>query len=144
MADYLPNAELVAVEMFKTGLAPFTGIATTLPEPSEVAGDGFITIDLLGGLPNVETRMKASEIQVDCWGYNENSQRLPWAKTANLGMRVNEFIETNQNFVVQTPNTYRNAYVHIIDVIEDLRRVPDDAYARYSMDLVVYWTIRSA
>lgn len=142
MAGLIPNVEIVTVEWLKAALSS-DRVSTNLPSPQTVGTEGFVTIAAVGGAPDVETRMQHSTIQVDCWGYNDNSNKLPWAQTFQRAMQIKQAVETMQNFSVTTPEAYDDAYVHFVDVPTDFRRVPgDEAFARYSADLVLHWSIR--
>lgn len=142
MAELIPNVEIVAVEWLKDALTS-ERVATNLPSPQTVGTEGFVTVQAVGGAPDVETRMQHSTIQVDAWGYNDNSNKLPWAQTFQTAMQIKRAVETMQNFHITTPAAYDDAYVHFIDIPTDFRRVPgDEVFARYSADLVVHWTVR--
>lgn len=138
---YHPNAELVSIYWLKSvsGL-PSDKIATTLPsDNSAIAGSGFITVQAVGGVPDPDTYMQSSLIQVDCWGYNENSEKVPWGKTYNLAMVIKEGIKSAPR-TVTTPSAFDNAYVHEVIVERDPMRILDDpAFARYQMDLTIFW-----
>lgn len=139
-APYHANAELVLMEWLKMvdGL-PSDKISTTLPDDSVIAEEGFVTVQAVGGVPNMYTKMQRSLIQIDCWGYNANSNRLPWGKTYNLAMNIKEATWA-LNTHVTTPDAFNDARVTAVVIDTDPRRITTDpAYARYSMDVVVHW-----
>lgn len=138
---YIPNAELVTMTLLKEALA-FNAIATTLPGADEVAKQGFITVQAVGGSPDIETRMQHSLVQIDAWGYSAG-QSLPWAQTFHNAMLVQQAAMNTQNVRILTPAEYYDAYVHVVDVATDFRRVGgDDVYARFSGDLLVHWSFK--
>lgn len=138
-----PDAEKIATAFLKTAL-DYERVSTTLPAPAEVA-EGFITVQAVGGLHNTENRFSSPVVQVDVWGYHENSNKLPWGRTAELAMQVRHAIDTHQNLEVIMPSGYLNALVRYVDINTDFRRVPgDEAYARYSADITVHYTTKEA
>lgn len=139
------NAELVAVAWLK-GVAglPVDNVATTLPGPNDAfARHGFVTATVISGVPNMDTPMQNSRVQIDCWAYNKDSQKVPWGKAMTLAAYVERATE-GRGRRVQTPPQFEDAHVHSVIVLTEPRRVPDDqAYAHYSMDVRIHWTRRT-
>ena len=143
-----PNAELVAVYWLKgvTGLNADL-VATTLPAPNDsFAASGFVQATVVGGVPNNHTPMQSTAVQVDCWAYNANSNKAPWGKAATLAAYIKQDIEErNPARLLDLPANFDNAFVHSVIVDLDPRRVPDDeSFARYSLDLRLFWTRRAS
>lgn len=135
------NPEVVAQYWIKgvSGI-PSDKVATTLPsDHSSFASTGFVTVMSYGGTPDKDTFMQNSSVQVDVWGYAENSSKLPWGQTLNLAMLIKAGVE-NAARLVEIPK-YNSARVREVIVLTDPRRVSgDENFARYSMDLQVVWT----
>lgn len=143
-----PNGELVAVHWIKgiEGIEP-SAVATTLPgiDNATFAAHGWIQATAVGGVPDGDTPMQASRIQIDAWAFNKNSGKVPWGKAMTLAMFVKGEVDRGtmeHRRVVSMPDNFDDAYVHSVVVEIDPRRLPDEAYARYSMDLIIYWTRR--
>lgn len=149
MANF-PNAELVAIYWLKgvDGLNPDL-INTTVPaNNSSFAASGFVQVQaLLPSAPNPYTNLQVSTVQVDLWGYNANSNKLPWGKTFNLAMLIKEATEdaNDPSRLVSTPAAFDNAYVNSVIVTSDPRRVLSDAaFARYTMELDLRWVRKTS
>lgn len=140
-----PNSELVAVGWLKTvsGLQPDL-VATTVPEPNDrFAEYGFVQVSAgIGGDPDNYTSMQGPVLQIDCWAYQAGSKKVPWGKAATLASHIKAAIEGKRHGTrVVTPAAFDDAFVHSVVTNRDMRRVPDDeAYARYSLDIRIYWT----
>lgn len=137
-----PNSELVMVEWLK-GVAgmPTDKIATTLPsDNAAISASGFVTVQAIAGVPDMDTFMQNSLVQIDAWGYNENSNKMPWGKTYNLMMLIKEGTKGAARDIT-TPSAFNDAHVYEVRATQDPRRIPNDpAFARYSMDVIVHWT----
>lgn len=143
-----PNAELVAVHWLKgvPGINPSL-VATTLPTPNDsFAASGFVQATVIGGVPRNETPMQSTAVQVDCWAYNANSPKAPWGKAITLASYIKlDIEERNPARTLDLPASFDDAHVHSVIVDLDPRRVPDDeSFARYSMDIRIFWTRRAS
>lgn len=137
---YHPNPELVALYWLK-GIygIPADKVATQLPAADVVEDEGFITVTSVGGIPDMDTFMQGSRIQIDCWGWNADSNKLPWGKTYNLAMLIKEGVKDPAR-KVETPASFSDALVRQVIVQNDPRRIPDDAFAHVMFDVIIYWT----
>lgn len=141
-----PNSELVAVHWLKgvAGLPP-SNVSTTLPgaDNASFAASGWVQATSVGGVPDAYTGMQASRIQVDLWAFNANSNKVPWGRAMTLASYIKLAIDgADPARLVVTPEAFDNAWVHMVKVATDPRRLPDEAFARYSMDITVNWTRR--
>lgn len=141
MAEYPANGEIVAVHWLKgvAGINPDL-VNTTLPQPNDsFAASGFVQATQVAGTEDIYTFMQESVIQVDCWAYTANSNKPPWGKAMTLAERIKRDAETGARLVV-TPSQFEDALVRQVTCSTLPRRFPDPAYARYMMDLRIYWT----
>ncbi|MFI8351325.1 hypothetical protein [Streptomyces sp. NPDC085596] len=140
--------ELVAIAWLKTVVGD--RVSTTLPKPGtdgslSWAADGFVTVTIVGGTPNLYTPLRESAIGVDCWAANPGSQKPPWNKAAVLAEAVQAACY-NHSAIPQAltlPDGYPQARVLSAYTTGEHRRIPDDpsSYARYSIPgLVLAWT----
>jgi hypothetical protein len=140
-----PNNELVTTAF----LVSIVGdrVATTLPK--DIAGwaeDGFVTVDTVGGTPNIYLPIREPVMGVQCWAVNPNSQKPPWNKAASLAGAIQDACWDHpavpRNLVLL--GGYPMVQVKSAYLTGEPRRVPDDpsSYARYSIPgLVVVWTV---
>lgn len=139
------NPELVAISWLKLvdGL-PVNQIGTTLPSDNTTfTASGFVQVTAIGGVPDKDTFMQTSRIQIDVWAYNTNSSKPPWGKAMHLAMTIKKGIESAPR-EVELPDGYNDAYVHQVIVMIDPRRILGDEanLARYSFDVEFYWAER--
>lgn len=137
----IPTAELVGVHWVRTVDGVNADLVnTTLPAKSDDFEQyGFIQVTGVGGVPNPYNYMQNSVLQLDFWAYKQHSNRPPWAKANQLAMLVKRGVEDDARRL-SLPGTYLDALVRTVIVRTDPRRIPDEAFARYSMDVVMAWT----
>jgi len=131
------NSELVMIHWLKSisGL-PSDRIATTLPEDFTE----FVQVSAVAGVPDMDTFMQNSVLQLDVWGRKSGSKKPPWNETIQLAMIIKEAIKVSSRTVI-LPAAFNNVIVHQVIVTSDPRRIsgdPADA-ARYSFDVRCHW-----
>lgn len=142
-----PTAELVAVAWLKAAV-PYLGnrVATELPTDNTTwSASGFTTVGVSGGSPNIYVPLSRPVVSVDTWGAAPNGGRPPWnlaAQQAEQIKRAAQGITSTAPRWVTLPGAY--APVRVLGVIprSEPRRIPGDvsSYARYQMDLELWWT----
>lgn len=143
---YPPNTELVAVGWIKTiPLINADLVATTVPAHSAAFEQhGFVQVTAnVGGDSNSYSGMRRPFAQVDTWAYTAGSKKVPWGKAATLAAIIEDAIAGKQaRGLVVTPASFDNAFLHAVEVVRNPARVSaDPAYARYSMDLHLHWSV---
>ena len=139
---FIPTAELVAIHWIK-GVpgVPSDLVNSTVPERSDAfAKSGFVQVQSAGGDRDIDTSMRNSNIQVDTWAYNTDSQKVPWGKANQLSELVLAGTLQPARRVV-LPDAFDDALVRTVFPIGEPQRIPDEGdFARYSMNLTVVWT----
>lgn len=143
---YLANPELVLIHWLKgVNGVPVNQIGTTLPDVSntDFQDNGFIQVSSIGGIPDQDTFMQNTTMQIDVWAFTVNSNKAPWGKAFNLAMLIKNGLQDAAR-LVETPDAFHNAYVHEVRVLIDPRRILGDEanFARYSFDVALHWTHR--
>lgn len=144
----LANSELIAVAYFEQipGLTVDV-VATQLPKAeADWAQNGAITVQVVGGHPDIDLPVRNPLVQVDCWATTLNSNKPPWFKAAALaeacwlGTR-NRNRGARRIAVSAGPVEYPAAIVLTAVFLTEFRRVYDDKAdaARYSADLGMSW-----
>lgn len=139
---YIPTAELVAIWWLKSvAEVPVDQVAGTVPARSEeFAQNGFVQVQSAGGDRDIDTFMRNSDIQIDCWAYNADSQKVPWGKANQLAEQVLAGT-LHPARVVELPESYDNALVRSVYPIAEPQRIPSEGdFARYSFNLTFVWT----
>ncbi|WP_433242525.1 hypothetical protein [Actinomadura nitritigenes] len=144
---FQPTNEIVAVAWLKTlpGV-PSNGVATTLPGDSTTWQDeGFVTVTLTGGTPDIYIPQRRPVFQLDCWAVNPNSQKPPWGKANAIAEAIAAACQPHRQRqvfgTVTTPPQYDDARVQTGNLESEPRRVlADEArYADYMLELALYW-----
>ncbi|MET8826099.1 hypothetical protein ABZX40_13585 [Streptomyces sp. NPDC004610] len=136
--------ELVATAWLKTIVGD--RVATTLPkDAASWTENGFVTLVVVGGTPNLYVPLREPALGVDCWAFNQQSQKPPWNKAAVLAEAIQAACYDHPAIpqTVALPTGYPAARVLSAYTTGEHRRVPDDpsSYARYSIPgLVIAWT----
>jgi hypothetical protein len=124
------------------------GVAPELPDDESTwATNGFITVKVVGGSPNIYFNVRKPVIQVDCWADIMGSNKLPWnaataiAEQVRTGCLDDEQLERSLH-VVQNGIDYGICWVQAANVISEPRRVYSDQgdYAGSSFDVQFVWT----
>lgn len=135
--------ELVAEAWLKTVVGD--RVATTLPKNIDGwTENGFVTLVVAGGTPNLYVPLREPAVGVDCWAVNPQSQKPPWNKAACLAEAIQAACYEHAAIpqIVTLPTGYPAARVLSAYTTGEHRRVPDDpsSYARYSIPgLVIVW-----
>lgn len=82
----IPSSEAVAVGWISSieGLQA-DGVATQLPDDeTKWTANGFITVAVVGGSPDMYVPVRKPVFQIDSWAVNIGSGKPPWGKAANL------------------------------------------------------------
>lgn len=147
----LPHSELV-MRAWLLGVpgVPASGAASDLPRDQAAwTENGFVTFDgPIGGGMNMDVPMRSPVFQVDCWAVAPGSGKPPWGKANQLAEFVvadTQRLTTNPaagRRAVALPGNYLGAMVHAVVVQTEPRRIRSDdgSYARYQMDVQLWWT----
>ncbi len=147
-----PNSELVAVQwVLSLPGFPANKCATTLPDVATWqgvgAGDGFVTLRVVGGSPDPYSPIRYPVLQLDGWAANPNSQGQPlWGKAFDLLEIVKAATECDspdRAKVLNLPGQYDDAEVRDTSALTEARRfpIPDPTgWARTTMDMAMVWT----
>lgn len=148
MPTLLATSELVAIAWL--GSIPDLStqmVATQLPaDESTWETTGFITVNVVGGSPDIYLPVKNPVLQVDCYANKRSSNKPPW-------WRANVLAETVRYATLQRTGinrlltisaggaTYPKAVVQTAYLVTEPRRVYHDPgdYAIYTFDLAMGW-----
>ena len=143
----LATSELVAmawigsIEGLSAGM-----VATQLPDVSQWAATGFITVAVVGGSPNIYLPVKKPVLQVDCWAVKPESVKPLWWRANLLAETIRYATLQRKGFnrilaLTSGAGTYPAAVVQSAYLATEPRRIYSDpgAYARYQMDLALTW-----
>lgn len=148
---FLPTNELVAVAWLSQRVPGIVAgqVATTLPSsPAAWAAEGFVQVQSIGGIPDVELPVRHPLMQVDFWAASVDasgtvSSKPPWNKANRLAELVRAAIEDGQEYgkPVTLPADYLGARVLAVILISEPMRMSGDpsGYAHYSADLALDW-----
>jgi hypothetical protein len=111
-----------------------------------VAGQGYVTVAVVGGNPDALLPVHRPVMQVDCWAVVPGSGKPPWgvanalAEAITLATWSRVAIPRHLTITVRGV-LYPPASVQGAEIVTAPRRILDDAgdYARYSMDLRLQW-----
>lgn len=148
MALIQPVSELVALAWIQAATGISCGLA--LPEDFTTwATNGFVTVQVVGGSPQVHMPVRQPVVSVDCWAVFSDSPRPPWLQAAQLAEAIYAATvptaakrQVDPNAVVTpTGNTYAHAHVLSAYAATEPRPVLGDeaGYAHYQMDLHLTW-----
>lgn len=154
-----PNSDLVA-EAWLAGVPGLSAsmVSTTLPQDQSVwSTNGFVTVSVIGGSPDLYLPVRQPVIQVDCWAVNPNSPRPPWGKANSLAEAIRSHVEAgpgpgnHSRLLTFSQGDYRGAIVMAAIMRTEPRRaiaggmMPNDgnSYARYLFDLELRWRVAS-
>lgn len=139
-----PNDELVAVAFVKTLHADLTTIvATRLPtDPDDWSATGFVVIRGTGGEQDRDVPWERSNIQLDCYAVNPNTDDPPWDKAADLASLVTggayDMTKLHQPLTLRAG--YDRARVTGFAPQRPRRQTTDPAsYAWYQIDAQLDW-----
>lgn len=123
------------------------GVGQQLPsDDSTWSQQGYVTVAVVGGSPDVDVPVKKPVIQVDCWATNPGSNKPPWGQANNLAEQIRAAcydvtafgreLRPQINGVIYPTAKALAAYV-----LTEPRRIYDDAgdYARFQFDLQIHW-----
>jgi hypothetical protein len=140
------NNEMVTIAFLKTIVGD--RVATTLPK--DVTGwveQGFVTVDTVGGTPNLYVPLREPVMGVECWAVNAELAETPVEQGVRPGCRPSK-TPAGTTRPCRAPWSSRTGYpvvqVKGAYLAGDTRRIPDDpsSYARYSIPgLVVTWEV---
>lgn len=154
----IPSAEQVAVAWISTipGLMA-DGVATQLPDDARKwAANGFITVAVVGGSPDMYIPIRKPIIQVDGWAVNLGSGKPPWGKASGLleQVRMATYDIRINNRVARPLGIRASGQVEYPPVrllgawpMTEPHRVYSDVgdYAKYVFTLAMHWvTIQPA
>jgi len=143
---FLPNNELVAVAWLQAldGI-PAGKVATSLPKDVATFADGFLTVSIVGGSPQVYVPMRRPVVQVDTWVSSPGSSPR-WGRANDLAELVRvatyDYADEARPMRVELPAQYDAARVHSAFLLTEPRRVEGDParHARYTFDLQLHWS----
>lgn len=152
-----PNSDLVAVAWL-AGIAGLSAdmVATILPRDQTTwAEDGFVTVNVIGGNPDLTLPIRRPVIQVDCWAVTPNSARPPWGEANRLAELIRTHVEAgpaaaNHSRLLTFSGDYQPASVMAAIMRTEPRRgvtpgpVPTGdpgGYARFMFDLELAWRL---
>jgi hypothetical protein len=143
-----PEPERVAVAWLKSALAPFAGVATSLPAltswPS-LSGSvkAFVVVDGVVGGATGETRMRRPVISVSAWAALLDSDNPQWGAASEVQARIVDAVLSNHLPGQFTWTGYAPARVSSTWLVSpEPRRVPDEdsGRAHYVLDIGMSWT----
>lgn len=122
-------------------------VATDLPENSNLSGatSAFVTVHTVGGTPDMYVPERQPVIQIDAWGFpaNSSSRKPPWGIANSVAEIIANACYNTANFnaTLTLPTNYPTARVQQAHVVSEPRRIYGDKsfYARYQMDVQLYW-----
>lgn len=139
-----PTNELVGVAWLKaiTGLGDL--VATEVPtDQSTWAASGFTQVTAIGGTPHAELPIAMPVLSLDMWAVNPDSGKLPWNKANQLAEHVRAAVHEHSAIRrrVTTPTAYADAVVMEAQLLNEPRRIRDDAadFAHFTADLQLWW-----
>jgi hypothetical protein len=145
-----PNATVVAKAwLYAIGFDPVR-VANELPARADWPGpiDGFTTVMPLVANSEQYVPLQHPVIQFDCWGAFGGSTKRPNHGVANdLAEKIRAAAEATMWEPVPEvalPPGVMPVWLSSIDVIRGVRRVPDENYAHYSLDVHIGWIEREA
>ena len=140
---FLPTSELVAVAWLSgvSGI-PAGKVATTLPTDVSAFTDGFLTVAVAGGAPDIDVPMRRPVIQVDCWVSTSGSSNPRWGRANDLAELVRAAQYTSDPRRVTLRSQYEDARVWSAYLLTEPRRVLGDPnrHARFTFDMQFHWT----
>jgi hypothetical protein len=132
---------------------PAGKVALELPrDTSGWADTGFVTVTagVGGSAPGLDTPIRGPVFQIDCWAVSPSSSKAPWGRANQLAeLIVADCYASNANPDLRAGRRrvvlggdFRDAVVHTAAVVGEPRRMREDdaSFARYSMDLQLWWT----
>jgi len=145
---YLPDTEVVSKAwLLSVPGVPADGVSTQLPEDNSTwAASGFVRIAGIFETMNVYSTLRRPVITLETYAVQLNSAKPPWWKANALAEQIVAVTlptYTGPDLLgkVTLPSAYEAASVLQVNVIRLPRRVPasDVRYAKYRMDLQVFW-----
>lgn len=140
-----PTNEVVAVAWIKTldGI-PVNGVATQLPQDNTTwEASGFVTVQTVGGQPDVYNPLRQPVLQILCWANKNNSQKPPWGKANKLAEDIVAacYGHPEKYGAVTTPPPFEDVRVLSCYLLSEPRRVlADEArFAVYEFELQMHW-----
>jgi hypothetical protein len=152
-----PNNDMVA-EAWVAGVTGLSAamVATNLPQDNSTwAVNGFVTVSVVGGSPDLYLPVRKPVVQVDAWAVNPNSGRAPWWKANYLAELIRAHVEAGaatytRQVILTGKGDYRNAVVFEAILRTEPRRAiaqgmmptgDEASYARYMLDLELAWRV---
>lgn len=142
----LPNNELVAVAWLKSKVAALgSAVATELPaDVGSWSDTGFTVVSTTGGSPNIYLPVREPVLTLDFYAVSVNSGRPPWNRASQLGEATYAALVDHGSIpaVLAMPTNYAPARVLTAMARTEPRRIRGDdaSYARFSMDMEIWWT----
>jgi hypothetical protein len=140
-----PNTELVACAWVGS-LPGLTSdmVATQLPDDNSAwAASGFVTLQIVGGSPNLDVPMRSPVLEISAWATRPGSNKPPWGRANNLieAVLAGTYAQ-DQNRPTVLPGLFPRASVRAAQAVTEPRRVYADPadYARYAMNVQLWWT----
>lgn len=140
-----PTNEVVGVSWLRSlpGI-PSNGVSTALPKDNSTwEASGFITVQTVGGQPDMYNPWNQPVFQILCWANRANSEKVPWGKANNLAEIIKDACYGHPELYghVATPSQFKDARVLSCYLLSEPRKVQADEarFAVYEFELQMYW-----
>lgn len=148
-ATLRPTSELVAVGWVSLAL-PGVGVGTRLPAADDdMRANGYVVVDVLGGVPAVDMEYRASVVVCECWVPPAVGSHLPpWNQSGQIAQALLDatydpsLMGVTVDLSAVGDGEYGSARVDTVTALDEPIRVVDNAknnWARHELRLSVRW-----